>query len=305
MARNALYAPAHVVPNKTALGNQSQGPDMAPSLSYGGGPGILDSRLPYNYVNSAAGAGALGWFCTMTVNAVPSTLSTTAIAAAQVPVAGTAMTLVSTTGAGITVLAASFLALPSLVTIPSGTLAINGAPGYQRFGAGFFTAFYDYTKMLARNIQIASVGNDSSATFTVKGWDVYGYPQTETITGASGATASGKKCFKFVASITPAGTLSGSNASAGQGDVYDLGITANSFGFLNIVWNGTTVTSSTGFTTADVTSPATATTGGTRGTYAVQSASNGTKKLEIEVQPNIILLNQIPLWVGMSGVLPA
>ena len=305
MSNNALNAPAHVILQRAALGNLQQSPDAAPSLSYGGGPGIFDSRLAYNYVNSSAGAGALGWYSTMTVNAIPSTLSTVAIAAAQVPVAGTAMTLVSTSGAGITVLAASFLTLPSLATIPAGSLAIDGSPGYQRFGSGKITAFYDYTKMLARNIQIASVGNDSSATFTVKGWDVYGYPQTETITGASGATASGKKCFKFVASITPAGTLSGSNASAGQGDVYDLGITCNSFGFLNIVWNGSTVTSSTGFTTADVTSPATATTGGTRGTYAVQSASNGTKKLEIEVQPNIILLNQIPLWVGMSGVLPA
>ena len=305
MARNALYAPAHVVGNKAAPGQGSPGPDMAPSLSYGGGPGILDSRLPYNYVNSSAGAGVIGWFCTMTVNAVPSTLSTTAIAAAQVPVAGTAMTLVSTTGAGITVTSSATLVLPSLVSIPSGSLAIDGLPGVQRFGVGFNTCFYDYTKMLARNIQIASVGNDSAATFTVSGWDVYGYPQTETIAGASGATATGKKCFKFVKSIVPAGTLSGSNASAGQGDTYDLGIACNSFGFLDIVWNGSTVTSSTGFTAADTTSPATSTTGGTRGTYAVQSASNGTKKLEIEVQPNIILLNQTPLWVGMTGVLPA
>lgn len=305
MARNAFYAPAHVVGNKNAPGNLQQGPDMAPSLSYGGGPGILDSRLPYNYVNSSAGAGVLGWFCTMTVNAVPSTISTTAIAAAQVPTAGTPLTLVSSTGAGITVLASPFLALPSLLTIPAGTLAIDGLPGYQRFGQGFITAFYDYSKALARNIQIASAGNDSGATFTVKGWDMYGYPQTETITGANTGTATGKKCFKFVASITPAGTLSGSNASAGQGDTYDLGIAATSFGFCEITYNGSTVTVSTGFTAADTTSPATPTTGGTRGTYTLQSASNGSKRLEIAVQPNIILLNQIPLWVGMTGVLPA
>ena len=305
MARNALYAPAHIVGNKNAPGNVAQGPDAAPSLSYGGGSGCLDSRLPYNFANSSTGAGVIGWYSEITVNAIPSTLTTTAIAAAQTPTSGTPLTLVSSSGAGITVMASSFLALPSLVTIPSGTLVIDGLPGYQRFGMGFNTVFYDYSKMLARNIQIASVGNDSTATFTVRGYDMYGYQQSETITGANAGTAKGKKCFKFVTSITPGGTLSGSNVSAGQGDTYDLGMVANSFGFIYVIWAGTVVTASTGFIAADTTNPATATTGGTRGTYAVQSAFNCTNKLEIQVALNIILLNQTPIWLGVSGVTPA
>lgn len=305
MARSAFTAPAHVVGQRKAPGNASNSPDAAPSVSYGGG-GIQDSRLDYNIANSATGAQVIAWYgeAPIVINAVPSTLTTTAIAAAQAPTAGTKLTLVSATGAGITVMASAFMALPSLNSIPAGSLAIDGLPGYQRFGQRDITAFYDHTTFLARNVQIASVGNDSTATFLVSGADVYGYPQTERITGANAGTAVGKKAFKFIYSITPAATLSGSNVSAGQGDVYGFGIRADQFGYAYIIWNGTTITSSTGFTVPDTTSPATTTTGDPRGTYAVQSASNGTKRLEISIFPNIVALNVTPISVGLFGVTP-
>jgi len=312
MARNALTAPCHVIeqrkPGQFGAGSTVQ-PDSSPSLSYGGGMGLLDNRMAYNkYNNVAAGTitacAAIGWYDTAVVlNAVPSTISAVNIAASQSPGAG-AITLVSTTGAGITVLATAFTALPSLNIIPVGALALDGNPGYQIFGARDRTGFYDHTKFLARNVRLTSGGNDSGITFTVNGYDVYGYPQTEAITGANAGVASGKKAFKWITSVTHTGSVAGT-LTIGTGDVYGFPLRVDSFGYTYIVWNGTNVTASTGFLAADTTNPATSTTGDVRGTYAVQSASDGTKKLEIGVSLNIVALNQTPITNGIFGVVPA
>lgn len=309
MARTALTAPCHVVPQRNARGNLNQQPDSAPSLAYGGGIGLQDSRLPWNKVNSVAAGttvapAIIGWYDTaMVINAVPSALSAVNIAASQTP-GSSALTLVSSTGAGVTVLSTAFTALPSLNSIPVGALALDGNPGYQIFGARDRTGFYDQTTFLARNVRITSGGNDSGITFKVAGYDVYGYPMTETITGANAGVASGKKAFKWVVSITPSAAVA-STASAGTGDVYGFPLRADSFGYCWIIWAGNTVTASTGFTAADTTNPATSTTGDPRGTYAVQSASNGTNRLEIGMTLNITALNQVPLSNGVFGITPA
>lgn len=282
-------------------------PDQAPNV-FNAGYAIQDTRFTYRRGGQGNGSPViLGWLATgkaMLVDAVPSTLTTTAIAAAQVPVAATKMTLVSSTGAGITVLAAAAVVQPSGTTIPSGTLAIDGAPGLVSMGQTGAVQLYDPTKTLARNIQIASAGNDSGATFTVAGYDVYGYPMTEAITGANAGTAVGKKAFKFVASVTPSGTLSGSNASVGQGDTYGFPLRADTFGYVDVIWNNALVaaTSTGTFTFADTTSPATTTTGDVRGTYLVASASNNTKRLQIAMAVSTANCNISTGLVGVTQV---
>ena len=312
MSRNALTAPCHVVeqrkPGQYGPGSLSQ-PDSAPSLSYGGGMGLLDNRLPHNkYNNVAAGTTTapsdLGWYDTaVVINAIPSALAAANIAASQSP-GSSALTLVSSTGSGVTVLATAFVALPSLNTIPINALALDGNPGYQIFGQRDRTGFYDHTKFLARNVRITSGGNDSGITFKVVGWDVYGYPMTETITGANAGIASGKKAFKWILSITPSAAAA-STVSAGTGDVYGFPLRADSFGYVYIIWNGSSITANTGFTAADTTNPATSTTGDARGTYATQSASDGTKRLEIGQTLNVVGLNVTPITNGIFGVVPA
>lgn len=312
MARSAVTAPCHVVeqrkPGQFGAGS-TVSPDAAPSLAYGGGIGLLDNRLPYNKYNNVAagtitGAAAIGWYDTQVViNAVPSAISAVNIAASQSPAAG-AITLVSSTGAGVTVLATAFTALPSLNVIPVGALALDGNPGYVIFGSRDRTAFYDHTKFLGRNIRLVSGGNDSGITFTVNGFDVYGYAQTEAITGANIGTASGKKAFKWVTSVTHTGSVAGT-LTIGTGDVYGFPLRVDSFGYSYIVWNNTVITANTGFTAADTTNPATSATGDVRGTYAVQSASDGTKRLEIGVSMNITALNTYPITNGLFGVATA
>lgn len=270
------------------LGNaQDYNPHRGPSL-FDQGAGILDPRFPFSYEPGGKNTRPYGWWGTTlipVIDQVPSTLTTTAIAGAQVPVAGTALTLVSATGAGVTVGASVVNAVTGRTV--TGLLAIDGAGGAVAFGQSGGVNIWDPTKCLARNVRIASVGNDSGATFTVAGYDIYGYPMTETITGSNATTASGAKAFKYVASITPAGTLSGSNVSAGQGDVIGFPLRVDRMSSIDIYWpEPTLITSSTGFTAA-VTSAASATTGDVRGTYALQTASNNSRRMVMFITPSV------------------
>jgi hypothetical protein len=256
-------------------------PDLGPSLFWGGS-GIMDPRFAWRPGSQRMAVGWLGSDNPMVIDAVPSALSATNIATAQVPVVGTALTI--TAGTGIS--AAATLTNQSTglgVTV----YAIDTAMTPISYGMGGLTAqigLWDPTKAISRNIRIASVGNDSTATFVVRGYDLYGFPMSETITGANVGTASGVKAFKYIASITPAGTVSGSNVTVGTGDVFGLPLLSTRFQDVQIYWNAGLISATTGYTAAVTTSPATAITGDVRGTYAVQSASDASKRLQVKVQ---------------------
>lgn len=305
MAGSAFKGPLVVYGTRPPLGSGgSENPALAPSLFWGGA-NMYDQRAGYNVTKS----GAIGFAGDQgaVINQVPSTISAVNIAASQTP-GSAALTLVTSTGAGITVLAAATTVWASGNVIPAGTLAIDGAPGLVAFGQATevstysYVSMYDPTKSIARNVRITSGGNDTGITFLVAGYDLYGYPQTEAITGASGAVASGKKTFKFVTSITPSGAVA-STASAGTGDVYGFPVLSSFWGDVEVIWNNAWITANTGYLASDTTSPATSTTGDVRGTYAVQSASDGTKRLMVYVAPSV---NNLALGVpGLFGQVPA
>lgn len=305
MTKTAIPGPLIAYGSRNPLGaGGSNNADVAPSLLYGGA-GFIDPRAGYNVTKR--GAIGLGGGEPAVVSQVPSALAVANIAASQSPAAG-AIALVTSTGAGITVLATALTVWSSGNVIPAGALALDGAPGLVSFGladisSGYtIVSYYDPTKALSRNIRITSGGNDSGITFTVSGYDLYGYPQTETITGANAGIASGKKGFKFVTGVVQSASVAGT-MSIGTGDVYSFPMLSSVYGDVSIVWNNANIAANTGYTTADVTSPATSTTGDVRGTYAVQSASDGTKRLMIYCNPNVA--NLALGAVGMFGVTPA
>lgn len=139
---------------------------------------------------------------------------------------------------------------------------------------------WDPQQCIARTVSVSSGALAVSGVFTVKGYDLYGNLQTENISvSGANATAYGKKAFKGIISVTPtsAFTDGAHQYSVGTSDVFGFAVRSDRWEATSLFWAGSfmTAASYTGgaWLPADITSPATATTGDVRGT--VQTSANG------------------------------
>lgn len=305
----ASKGPLIVYGQRPPLGSGgSENPYLGPSMFYAGSPGMIDSRAGYN--NTIAGCTGFVGSDLLVLDATPAALAANNIAASQSPGAG-AITLVSTTGAGVTVTSAAQYMPASGVTIPAGTLALDGPTGFLNYGRTLnsnsgrsdITA-YDPSTLVSRAVRFVSGGNDSGITFTVLGWDIYGFPMTETVTGANIGTANGAKAWKYISGITHTGSVAGT-LTIGTQDVIGFPLQTLRFGRAEICYNNGWITANTGFTAAVTTSPATSTTGDVRGTYALQSASDGTKTIQVLITVPPANLNTVNGAASIYGVTQA
>ena len=256
----------------------NQNPEAGPSLFFDA-LGMLDPRAPFTYYpGQDFGKKTYGFLSSrfVVVDQVPSVAAVNNIAASQTPGAALSLTLVSASGAGITVGATVVNALTGQPV--AGLLAIDGAMTSVPFGQAATIQIWNPQTALSRALVITSGGNDSGITFTVHGYDIYGYPMTETITGANAGAAHGRKAFKYVASVTLSAAAA-TTVEVGTADIFGYPLRADELAFTESNWAGTLNTGT--FVAADTTSPATSTTGDVRGTYAVPSASDGTKRLVV------------------------
>lgn len=292
--------PASNIGGPLIVGQTSGDPDFGPNLGVNGW-GLMDQRLTYK--PGGAGILAVGFKGNNhipTISQVPSAISTTAISASAAPTTNVPLVLVSASGAGITVTSTPTVVLPNNNVVPSGALVIDSLPSTVFTSSSGATQLYDPTKAVARAVSIAVNGNDGTGSYVVKGYDIYGFPMSEAIPGpASSSTVTGNKAFKFITSITPVGTIASTLVSAGQSDKYGFPIRADFYGDVEITWNNTSITANTGFVGAVTTSPATTTTGDVRGTYAVQSPSDGTKRLQVFSTPSVA---DLLTTTGLFGV---
>jgi hypothetical protein len=302
----AMEAPLIVYGDRNPQGTGAAGtsnPNRGPSV-IDQGIAIYDGRAGYNVTRW----GAIGWLgdsggvCVL--NQTPQTLTTTNIAGSQTATAGTALTLAAAT-TGITIVGSGGLVVwPSGNTVPANSLVLDGNPGLlsplgavaQPSSGNTMVSLYDPTKAISRNVRIVTNADDSAGTYTVKGYDIYGYPMSEAIAGVNTATASGKKAFKFITSITPSGTVNSTGVTVGTGDVFGFPLRVNTIGFTRMWWANTMATNLTtpfgtasAFTAADTTSPQTSTTGDPRGTIYIgtANASNATRTLQVYVTLDI------------------
>ena len=262
--------------------------NAAPSFFYDGAC-LLDPRFGVQEpaVWGYKSLGFLGTNHIPTLDFVPYTATVNNIAASQTSVAGTPLTLVSSSSAGVTVLAAPQQIFPSGNVLPTGTLCLDTTQAILQFGTSKDIGIYDPNTMSSRCLVLTNNSNESSTgTYVFKGWDIYGYPMTQTITAPNDTTGNTLKAFKYIASITPFGAAIGSTATTvGTIDTIGFPLHTDYFGDNTIngaAATGTLVTAVTGYTAAVNTVPSTTLIGDVRGTYTLQSASNNSIRIQVK-----------------------
>jgi hypothetical protein len=291
MARTALYAPAHRVMGRNPPGSRlgaSQPPAVSMSFD-AGGTGIQDSRWQWNAGTSQFAPQVIGWpdpGLYPVLDVVPPALAAAALAAAQIPVSGTPMTLVASSGAGVIVPTTPTQMFPGGQLVPITGRFIQAIPVYQRFGFGKQQAYaYDAATMLERCLTVSSVGNDSGASITLLGVDQYGYLMRQTMTMGNAVPVTTTKAFKALLSAVCTGTLSGSNVSIGTSDTLGLPLYAAQQSQLTGFYNNAILYGVGTFVAGVTTQPATAATGDTCGTWIPPSATDGAKRLTLFQRP--------------------
>lgn len=290
MAISGVPGPLVVYGQNPAVGSTSYQPDyngdQAPS-AFAFGSLLLDTRYGFRPPIQSGTLAALGFYegaDLMLVDETPAAAAGAAIAALANVTSGTAMTLVSASGSGIVVSTSSFYAPWSGLTIPAGALYINSQIALIYFGQNKSVSCLDPRTSVARAVSITGTASGTGGAFIVRGYDVFGYQMSETITcGAGVNTVNGKRAFKVISSVTPQFT-DAHNYSVGTTDIIGFPMMATNFAQAYMVWNGGVITSSTGFV-AGVTTTMTQTNGDVRGTYTLQSSSDGTKTLQIYLSP--------------------
>jgi len=196
-------------------------------------------------------------------------------------------------------------------TASSTTMTAQATGGFtalaQPFGQSNSVYLWNPQALVARAVSIVPVSGTSTAQviFTVSGYDIYGVPMSEAITvptsTTTATTTNGKKAFKYIASVTP-NVTNAITYSVGTTDIYGFPLRSDFFSDVAINYNAAAVTASTGYVAAVTTSPATTTTGDVRGTYALQSAADASKRLAIR---QFVLPANMASITGLFGVTQA
>lgn len=202
----------------------------------------------------------------------PLTLQTNNIATTQTP--GAAGNLALTAGTGVT--------------------AVIDANGVTR-----------YVLDVPRAIKISCAGADSGRTFTLTGHDFYGQLQTATQAGAGTGNTISTKTFADITSVSVDAATAGA-ITVGTADVFGLPAAISNVAYvLSHLWDSTLAANAGTFVAADATSPATASTGDVRGTYAQSgNASNGTRRLVLALGLTAIQVGPNATRLGLLGVTP-
>ena len=160
------------------------------------------------------------------------------------------------------------------------------------FGSSGSVQLWNPQALSARAVSITPVSGTPTGniTFTVAGYDIYGFPMSEAISLTSGSTqgtaVNGKKAFKYIASITPSVTDT-VTYSAGTTNIFGLPLRSDNFGDVLVKYaaalNPVVITSATGYVAADTTLAST-TTGDVRGTYT-NTPSIGANRFVVQQSP--------------------
>lgn len=149
---------------------------------------------------------------------------------------------------------------------------------------------------------VAGTAGDTTQVVTITGTDVYGQAMSEAITANGTARVSGKKAFKTITSAVSA-TAFTTTAAIGTTDVLGLPIRVTDKVYISRAGYNNTLAEDAGtLTVADVTSPATTTTGDVRGTYIPSAAPDGSKRLLLAIVVPALGCGPNATRIGAYGV---
>lgn len=153
-----------------------------------------------------------------------------------------------------------------------------------------------------RTVAIYSAADHSGSTLTITGYDRYGAPMSQAVTGPNATTVQSTKCFKSIKSISSSGAIA-SACVVGLGTGIGLPYRLTDLGYMQTAWynQAAIVISSTLVKVADTTSPATTTTTDVRG-YVVTGATDGTKRLVVTYQLPALAAGPNATRTGAVGV---
>jgi hypothetical protein len=153
----------------------------------------------------------------------------------------------------------------------------NDGVANSRFGFGQSDTIqlWNPQALSARNVVITPSSASAAINWTVSGYDVYGYPMSEVIATAADSTAvAGNKAFKYITSVTPSATSTGTHA-VGTGTKFGFALRTDTFGDVLVNYsaslNPALITANTNYVAA-VKTYATTATGDVRGTYTSTAA---------------------------------
>lgn len=179
-----------------------------------------------------------------------------------------------------------------------------GSPTGQIAGAGPMAA-WNPAWAISRAIVVTSNGADTSGFYTVNGYDIYGFPMSQKLTGVSSTTATTTKTFKYIASVVPSGTIASTTLTVGTADVFGLPLRADAAQYVLVSIGGPppvlVAIGSIGFVAADITTPS-QTTGDVRGTVTGGTASDGTRRLYVVWTSQAANMNSTVGLLGQTQV---
>ena len=150
---------------------------------------------------------------------------------------------------------------------------------------------------------VTITGNTSvtSVTFTVTGYDYYGQKMSEAITGPTTSTATGKKAFFQISSISVSGTTTAA-VTVGTSDVLGSPVKIPDLAYITHVgYNNTRADNAATCLKADA-ATATTTTGDVRGTVIPASATDGSKRLVVGITLAALAVGPNATRAGALGV---
>ncbi len=204
---------------------------------------------------------------------VPLTLQAAGLASSQNPGSGAGFTL--TAGTGVT-----------RVTLPDGS--------------------FGYVLDVPRCVTITAAGANS-AQYRVNGFDQYGQPMSQDLAAPSTSTVATTKAFKIVTSVVNRNATAGTNGlTVGFNDTLGLPVRVTDRGYVvSVKYNNVLADDAGTLTVADTTDPATRSTGDVRGTYALSSAANGSRRLVMTIALPALAVGPNATRIGAAGVTQA